>query len=100
MDRDRDRDMDRDRDRDSNMERNGDGDRPRTRTGTGIQKGTGTFPRGVRPRRTTFEFENRCEFETEFENNLRYDSGVHTGLINGKNRGQKSRDSVRLKSSQ
>jgi hypothetical protein len=42
----------------------------------GIQKGTGIFLWGIRPR-GTFEFEYLCEFETELENNLGYDSGVH-----------------------
>jgi hypothetical protein len=39
-------------------------------------------------------------FKTEFENLLEYDSGVHMGLIHGRNRGQKSRATVPLKSSQ
>jgi hypothetical protein len=39
-------------------------------------------------------------FETEFENLLEYDSGVHMGLIHGRNRGQKSCATVPLKSSQ
>jgi hypothetical protein len=39
-------------------------------------------------------------FETEFENLLEYDSGVHMGLIHGRNRGRKSRATVPLKSSQ
>ncbi len=53
-------------------------------TGTGIQKGTRIFLWGIRLRGTTFEFEYLCEFETEFENNLESDSGVHMGLIHEK----------------
>jgi hypothetical protein len=39
-------------------------------------------------------------FETEFKNLLKNDSGVHMGLIHGKNRGRKSRATAPLKSSQ
>jgi hypothetical protein len=46
------------------------------------------------------ELEYFCEFETEFENNLGSDSGVHMGLIHKKSRGQKSSATVSLKSSQ
>ncbi len=51
-----------------------------TRTGTqmwkGIQKGTGTFLCGIKHQKTTAEFEHLSEFETEFENNLGYESRV------------------------
>jgi|LakMenEpi03Aug12_release.lakeMendotaPanAssembly.Ray.scaffolds.fasta_scaffold4135463_1 hypothetical protein len=79
-DRDRHRDWDMDTDKDRDDERDETG----TRTGTGIQKGTGTFPRGIRPRGATFEFGYLGEFETEFENYLGCDSGVHMGLIHKK----------------
>ncbi len=39
-------------------------------------------------------------FETEFENFLEYDLGVHMVLIHGRNRGWRSRATVPLKSSQ
>jgi hypothetical protein len=39
------------------------------------------IPRVFRPRGTTFEFEYFREFESEFENNLGYESGIHMGLI-------------------
>jgi hypothetical protein len=42
------------------------------------------FMQGIRPRGATFEFEYLLEFENKFENNLAYDSGVHTGLIRKK----------------
>jgi hypothetical protein len=38
--------------------------------------------------------------KTEFKNFLEYDSGVHMGLIHGRNRGRKSRATVPLKSCQ
>jgi hypothetical protein len=69
-------------------------------TGTGIQKGTRIFLWGIRLRGTTFEFEYLCEFETEFENNLGSDSGGSYGVDSRKNRGQKSRATLPLKSSQ
>jgi hypothetical protein len=83
-DRDRGMDTDTDTDMDMDMERNedrvGKGTRTGTCMGTGIQKGTGTFLHVIRPWET-FEFEYLCECETEFENILGYDSGVHMGLI-------------------
>ena len=42
------------------------------------------IPRGLIPRRTTFEFEYLREFETEFENILGYESGAKVGVINEK----------------
>ncbi len=42
------------------------------------------FLRGIRPQGTTFEFEYLCEFETEFENILQYDSGVDSWQKNQK----------------
>jgi hypothetical protein len=53
MDGDMDRDMDRDKDRDLDED--------------GIQKGTGTFLRGIRPWGTTIEFKYLSKFETKFE---------------------------------
>ncbi len=39
------------------------------------------IPRGIRPRGTTFEFEYFLEFESEYENNSGYESGIHMGSI-------------------
>ncbi len=77
-------DTDWDREMDRNMDRDAEGMRTGTRMGTGIKKGTGTFPRGIRPRGTTFEFKNLGKFE----NNLGYDSGFHIGLIHEKTEAQ------------
>jgi hypothetical protein len=41
--------------------------------------------RGIRPRGACFEFEYLREFETEFKNNLGYDSVVDIGWIHEKN---------------
>jgi hypothetical protein len=119
----------RDRDMDTDRDRKGIGTWTRTGTGTGtgtgmgtwtgtwtgmgkgkrtgirtriwIQKGTRTFPRGIRPLGTTFEFEYLSKFETEFDNNLRYESGVYIyGVDLRKNSGRKSHATVPLKSSQ
>jgi hypothetical protein len=90
-------DTDRDKDRDRTGTATGMG----TWTGmvkgarTGKQKGTGTFLQGMRPQGTTFEF----EYLGEFENNRRYDSGVHMGLIHEKKKIQKSCATVPLQSS-
>jgi hypothetical protein len=57
----------------------GKGTRAGTRTGT--QKAIGTFLRDIRLQGTTFELEYLSEYETEFENNLGYESEVYIGLI-------------------
>jgi hypothetical protein len=69
-----DRDMDKDGERDEDRDMDGDGD----------TEGTGTFLWGIRPQGTTSEFEYLSKFETEFENNLRYDSMVYIELIHEK----------------
>ncbi len=77
METDRDRDGERDKDRDTDGVTDGDTEWDRT------------FPRGIRPRGTTFEFEYLCKLETEFENNLGYDSGIHMVLISEKTEAKK-----------
>jgi hypothetical protein len=80
MDTNRDMDTDGDRDRDGDMEgdmnRDGERDEDRDTNGDGD-----TFPQGIWPWGPTFEFEYLNEFETEFKNNLGYESGVYMGLI-------------------
>jgi hypothetical protein len=52
-------------------------------------------PRGIRPWRKTFGFEYLHEFETEFENNLGYESGLHIwGQFMKNPRGKISRATV------
>jgi hypothetical protein len=42
--------------------------------------------RGIKPRGTTFKYENFCNFETEFKNIPGCEFGDYIGSIRGKNR--------------
>ncbi len=55
---------------------------------------------GIIPLGTTLILEFLCEFETELENNLGYESGLHMGPIHHKIRGQRSRATVSVSKTQ